>query len=385
MHARNLDAYVVAGADGISGVAATEIDWLVGVGDAADLLSSYAEMLGDLLGRRGLGSAPTVWCSWNSYGAEIDQELIKKTALETAGEPFDVFLVDDGWQRAIGDWFPNDRFGDGMEDLASFVAGHDLIPGLWLSPFAVRSDQVDAMRDLLVLDSDGDPHVTGHNWSSSYHSLDLSEPEAVEFAAESVARAAEWGYQFLKLDFLFAGAVNPSDPQPEHTYRRAAERLRAAAGDDVRILACGAPILPSIGVFDAIRVGPDVAPYWQNPLDRYVQDYSAPGLRMAVSTSFARLWLGGVIDVDPDMSYFSMRRTLLDRGQQDLQRKLAIISGVKSSSALVADLTSEERETMRSFLDESHRVERIDRYRFEVDGEIVDFSSATFDRVSRLS
>lgn len=383
--ALGLDAHVEADESSLSGRSTQLIDWVVGVGDSQSLLSEYAKSLADVFGRREVSPAPRIWCSWNSHGWDIDEARMQALASTVAREPFDVFLVDDGWQQDIGDWSANDSFPSGMADLAAHISSEGLTPGLWLSPFAVRDSMAQRVSDLLVRDDDGEPHVMGHNWQSQYHGLDLAKPEAVEFAAASVARAVSWGYRVLKLDFLFAGAVNPAHPSPEAAYRSAVEQIREAAGEDVWLIACGAPIVPSIGVFDSIRVGPDVAPYWQNPLDRYVQDYSAPGMRIAISTSLSRLWLRSAIDSDPDMSYFSSVQNLLTEDQRRMQRNLAQIFGVKSSSARVGDLTDEELSELRAFFESSPPVEQVDRYRFAVNGHEVDFSPVTMDGVARLS
>jgi hypothetical protein len=37
-----------------------------------------------------------------------------------------------------------------------------------------------------------------------------------------------------------------------------------AAAREAYILACGAPVIPSLGLWNAIRIGPDVAPFWRN-------------------------------------------------------------------------------------------------------------------------
>ena len=63
----------------------------------------------------------------------------------------------------------------------------------------------------------------------------------------------------------------PSPPGPRHSgtdpitaYREGLEVIRDAAGD-AYLLGCGAPILPSVGLLDAMRVSPDTAPEWEPP------------------------------------------------------------------------------------------------------------------------
>jgi alpha-galactosidase len=56
------------------------------------------------------------------------------------------------------------------------------------------------------------------------------------------------------LDFIYAGALPGMryEPIDRHVgYRRAVERIRSVAGDDVMLVACGAPVIPSIGASTA--------------------------------------------------------------------------------------------------------------------------------------
>ena len=39
--------------------------------------------------------------------------------------------------------------------------------------------------------------------------------------------------------------------------------IREAIGPDAYLLGCGAPILPSVGLVDAMRVGPDIAHHYE--------------------------------------------------------------------------------------------------------------------------
>jgi alpha-galactosidase len=63
------------------------------------------------------------------------------------------------------------------------------------------------------------------------------------------------------------------------------------------LLGCGAPILPSVGLFDAMRVSADVAPYWA-PLDG---DPAQPSQQGAAFSTVGRAFQHGRFWVnDPD-------------------------------------------------------------------------------------
>ena len=162
----------------------------------------------------------------------------------------------------------------------------------------------------------------GRNWGGPCHALDVTHPDAGDFLAEVLRPVVEAGFTFLKLDFLFAAALpghrRDDSLSGEAAYRHGVETVRRIVGDDVYLLACGAPVIASLGVFDGIRIGPDVAPWWeQADVTRYLHDVTAPSTRYAVATSAHRLWLSAVIDTDPDVAYFRSRQCLLTAEQTD--------------------------------------------------------------------
>ncbi|HTN78232.1 MAG TPA: hypothetical protein VMK16_01065, partial [Acidimicrobiales bacterium] len=143
--------------------------------------------------------------------------------------------------------------------------------------------------------------------------------------------------------------------------------------DDVYLLACGAPIIGSLGVFDAIRVGPDVAPWWDMPLvAQFLHDPTAPATRYAIATSLHRLWLQPLIEPDPDVVYFRRRYNLLDRRARTALQDLARVSGFRATSDPPAWLDDRERAEMAAFFAEEPSVTRVGRHRHVVDGRLVD-------------
>ena len=130
--------------------------------------------------------------------------------------------------------------------------------------------------------------------------LDVTHPDAAEHLVGVFATLRERGFRFHKIDFIYGGAMvgrRHEDVTPIEAYRRGLELVRAGAGDDAVILGCGAPLLPSIGLVDAMRISPDVMPAWAPDLD----DISQPGMRSALAAGRARAWMHGRLWVnDPD-------------------------------------------------------------------------------------
>jgi alpha-galactosidase len=108
------------------------------------------------------------------------------------------------------------------------------------------------------------------------------------------------GIDFFKIDFVFAGALTGGRADRGasgiEAYVRGLRLIRESIGDSY-LLGCGAPILPSVGLVDAMRVSPDVAPSY----DAADGDLSQPSQRAAVLTGRWRAWQHGRFWVnDPD-------------------------------------------------------------------------------------
>lgn len=355
-------------------------EWFEATGSEPDVFAGYASALAERLGARVRDPGP-VWCSWYAYYGAVTGQDIRKELDGLGNLPFAVVQIDDGWQAGIGDWEANAKFDHDMRVMADQIGSTGRTPGLWLAPFLANADSRLAAShpEFLLRNGDADPVAAAFNWGGPALALDVTNPDVVEYVAETCRRAVErWGFGYLKLDFLYAGALGRDG---EQGYRMAVEAIRQAVGDECYLLACGAPIIPSIGVFDGIRVGPDVAPFWEN-VDRVVHlhDRAGPGAADAIANSVARLWLRDVIAVDPDVVYFRSRNNLLTADQRGLLIDLAQVCGFRAVSDPIDWLDSREREALEAFLTERPPVERRDRNRFTIAGRPVDFGPVVEER-----
>lgn len=341
--------------------------WVTLTGVEHEVFTRYAELLADHLGRRG-GERIRLWCSWYSLYQDISESTLVEVVDGLADFAFDVVQVDDGWQRAIGDWHPNDRFRSGMAALADHIRSTGRRAGLWLAPFIARADSefAHSRRELILHDQQGDPVVAGVNWGGPYFALDLSREQTLDHVTAVMDQYRSAGYDFFKLDFIYAGAIpgaHAASMSRTEAYRRACERIRQAVGDEAYLLACGAPIIDSIGVFDGIRIGPDVGPVWD--------DGSYAAVRRALATSVHRTWLSPAIDTDPDVAYFEEPQ--LSPGAKRLLQQLAHITGFRGTSELPHRLGPEPAAALATFLNTEPEVVRQGRYRWTVGGEEADF------------
>jgi alpha-galactosidase len=216
------------------------------------------------------------------------------------------------------------------------------------------------------------------NWTGQTYGLDITHPEVLDWLAELIHKMVAWGYGYLKLDFLYAGAAlgkRYKDIPREVAYRNALQVMREAAGN-AYILACGAPIIPSLGLCDGLRVGPDVSPYWLNtPLTVWLNNPNDPSTQNAIRTSIHRLWLGPLVNIDPDVLYFRSKHNALKPNERQLLQDLGMIAGFKATSDLPQWLKKREIESLRAFLEASPKVERKGRYQYQIDGRNLDFGA----------
>lgn len=202
--------------------------------------------------------APRVWCSWYQYFEQVTAADIAENLreLDRLDLPVDVVQLDDGWLLGTGDYLrPRVEFGP-VPELLDEIRGSGRQVGVWLAPFVVGADSPLAREhpDWLVAEA-------GFNWGQTLVGLDLTHPGVRGFLTEAVERVRDLGVRYVKADFLYAGAV----PGARHdravtgteAYRSGLRLLRDLLGPDVYLVGCGAPILPSVGLVDAMRVSPD--------------------------------------------------------------------------------------------------------------------------------
>jgi len=378
-----LDAHVWLKEDQLMGRhEANGCDWFVARGDESSVFANYAHELGKRLGERSSKPAPRVWCSWYSLYTAIDESILHRIFDDVGDLPFDVLQVDDGWQLSIGDWEANRKFPSGMNALADKVRSTGRKAGLWLAPLiAVESSRLFREHpDWFLRNENGKFVSAGFNWGEQLFALDTSHPAVREWLSALMKQVRAWGFDYLKLDFLYAGALPGkrfTDTPREDTYRQALKILREAMGHDAYFLACGAPILPSLGLCDALRIGPDVSGKWEDPRDTtLLYNFTTPGTRNAIRTSVNRLWLQPLVAVDPDVAYFIEQENALSLEQKQLLQDLALICNFKATSDLPQWMTSTERESLRGFLQAAPRVKQLSRAKFHLDDRMVDFSSA---------
>jgi len=254
-----------------------ETDWAVVFPfelDDPDPFNEYLQAVAREHGLKNDKTIPTGWCSWYHYFTNITPEVLRSNLKELQNLrcrlPLDGFQIDDGFEAQVGDWFAfKPAFRDGVEPLAVEIKAAGFQPGLWLAPFILHphARTVSEHPEWLLQDAHRRPVNCGFGWNALTHGLDLTVPEALDYAQRVVSTAVhEWGYSYLKLDFLYAAAVTGRYRDPSCTraqvLRSGIQALREAGGRDVFLVGCGAPLGSVLGLVDSMRISEDVSPDW---------------------------------------------------------------------------------------------------------------------------
>jgi len=302
------------------------------------------------------------WCSWYQYFTDVTAEDVRRNLrdLRDLDTGISTFQIDDGYQPAVGDWLePSAGFPDGIAPLAAEIRREGFKPGLWVAPFLASRDSrlVERHPDWLLRDALGQAIVGVSNpaWPGRVcHVLDPTHPEARDWLAELAHALAGMGFEMLKLDFLYAGALpgrrhDPTVPSAR-AYRAGLRSLRDAVPF---LLGCGAPLGPSIGMVEAMRIGPDTAPYWHSKQsDRSFGIRASPGVENSLRNTLARaalhqrLWIN-----DPDCVLLRDTDTALTETEVcTLAAVNALSGGLFTLSDEIAHLGPQRRALLRRLL-----------------------------------
>ncbi len=253
----------------------------IGAGESLrGLLAEYTEAVAEGMGARIPDDIMTGWCSWYYYyGTECETEVMENAKLLSEApfaDELKVIQIDDGWTypspeigRDWGDWQAGYKFPNGMKHTADALKSLGLQPGLWLAPFSVMptSNFYKEHPDWLVQDPVKDEPIMA--WGC--YGMDLTNPRTLEYIRDTFVRVFdEWGFEYIKIDFLVHGIMPGRRYDPSQTtaqaFRTAMQVIRDVAGDRF-ILNCGSPMGPSVGIADAMRIGYDVSSRWSIPMN----------------------------------------------------------------------------------------------------------------------
>lgn len=169
--------------------------------------------------------------SWGS-GMAIDEQQARSMIRDSAELGFEMFHLDAGWFRGVGDWYPDPgKFPHGLALIADYAHSHGLKFGLWMDWAQASLDHHPGSlyindpktRDWLI----GDPPP---DWKPGEEfkgiTIDLGVPAAHEWAAKEVDRVVtDYRLDMLEHDgYVVAQGCDRTDhphapPDPAHIKR----------------------------------------------------------------------------------------------------------------------------------------------------------------------
>jgi alpha-galactosidase len=329
------------------------------------------------------------------------ENLIKKRFIDKGRQV--VFQIDDGWERAVGDWDINSkRFPGGLAAIAAKVEAKGWMPGLWLAPLLVTrkariwrekpewvlrganggsaagngarrrvdnagtdavgigaggqgsyvgdtpaggaaalGDQREPPSSYILPPAQlppaarrstapaGGPVAAGWNpgWDGEYYCLDISRDDVIEYLRAVMDKIInEWGYRYIKLDFMYAGFLwgkyaNGGSPHI-HYHRVCAaltERKVNAAGKPVVYLGCGVPFGPSYKFFPLSRIGADTRQTWDWWQGKLIGHPGRPSAWINLRDTIGRSFMNGAVYInDPDVVFLRSVRCSLTNNEKEL-------------------------------------------------------------------
>ena len=162
------------------------------------------------------------WCSWYHYFHAITEDALRANlkSLEAMRSefPLDVVQLDDGFQSALGDWdTTNAKFPGGLKKIAGEIRAAGFKAGIWTAPFLAARDSrimIDHPDWFITHAETGEPFApatirTGPPATTSSRTRSTRAiPAFVAHLRRLFAKLTrDFGYSYLKLDFLYAAAA----------------------------------------------------------------------------------------------------------------------------------------------------------------------------------
>lgn len=251
------------------------------------------------------------YTSWYNYFQKIDQNIIYRDldAMDPVKEHANIFQIDDGYETFVGDWLdPNpEKFPDGMKAVAERIHDKGYMAGIWLAPFSVqiKSRTYKEHPDWVIRDEKGKPVLGCVGWGGAY-TLDIYNPEVREYIKHFFdVILNDWGYDMVKLDFLYSECMFPRNNKTRGTIMcEAMEFLRECCGNKL-ILGCGVPLGAAFGLVDACRISCDVdLAYTGKYYNKLHLNNEIPSAQNAINNTLFRRQLNNRVFVnDPDVFF----------------------------------------------------------------------------------
>ena len=298
------------------------------------------------------------YTSWYNYYQDINEEIILRD-LAALDSRFELFQIDDGYEAFVGDWLEVDKekFPHGLKPIVEKAHGRGYKAGIWLAPFVVetKSRIYKEHSDWIKRDENGELAKCGSNWSGFY-CLDLSKKEVLDYIRKCLETYMEMGFDFFKLDFLYAVTVAPIEGKTRAEMSQFAYSFLREVLKDKLILGCGANLFSSQGNFDYLRIGPDVSLKFDDLWYMKFMHRERISTKVTLqNTIYRHLFDGVLFHNDPDVFLLRDENIKLSRQQRE---SLLTINALFGSVLMTSDDIATYSDWAKRELDEKLRLFR---------------------------
>ena len=328
-------------------------------GDYEEVFDKYFGMWKMPETRHGMMSGYT---SWYNYFQNITEDIIIRdlNGLDPYKDQVNIFQIDDGYETFIGDWLdPNpSKFPKGMKYIADEIHKKGYKAGIWLAPFNCQkvSRMAKEHPDWLIKHENGKPMVGCIAWGGAY-TFDIYNEEVRAYLKKVFDVVLnEWGYDMVKLDFLYSQCIKPRHGKSRGEIMcDAMEFLRECVGDKL-FLGCGVPIGPALGICDACRISCDVDLTYKGQFYSRIQvSNEMLNARSAINNSIFRRHLDGRVWMnDPDVFFLRKNNLKFTDEQKFLLGKINNLCGnVLFVSDNAGDYDANAAKLLKKFFDKT--------------------------------
>lgn len=296
------------------------------------------------------------YTSWYNYYQNINEEIILRD-LEALDSRFELFQIDDGYETYVGDWLDVDpkKFPHGLEPIVEKIHAKGYKAGIWLAPFVVENKArlFTEHPDWIMKDENGEYAKCGSNWSGFY-CLDLSKQEVLVYIRKCLETYMKMGFDFFKLDFLYAVTVAPINGMSRAQMSQFAYSFLREVLRDKLILGCGANIFSSHGNFEYLRIGPDVSLKFDDVWYMKFMHRERISTKVTLQNTVYRSIFDGVLfHNDPDVFLLRKENIQLTEAQKE---SLLTINALFGSLLMTSDDIATYDEKTKQLLEEKLRL-----------------------------
>ena len=298
------------------------------------------------------------YSTWYDYYQNINDKALDEllSGIDQTKYHYDLFQIDDGYEEHVGDWQKVDKqkFPDGLKKYVDLIHKKGMLAGIWLSPFVAEknSEVYKNHYDWLKKDENSNPYLCGGNWSGFY-ALDLDNEEVLNYIKECLNFFVEQGFDYFKLDFLYATnkGLYKGETRASKT-RKMYEFIRSILQDKL-IMGCGANLVQAAGVYNYMRVGCDVSLIFDDVFYMKLFHRERISTKRCILDTIYRSFMNNHLFLnDPDV--FILRKnnnSLSDKQKESLIMINAIFASSMQTSDNIAKYDSEQLALLDKCLD----------------------------------